>query len=624
MNADIISSSEFLKKNGRFDAGVRFFWLGGAPRLRQRVERETGVVFNTDVQFQGLFHRVFQENRDELLELYSRLGAANRTSGFWRTSIASKSSSSEPIVRVLVLLLCAERLISRSTSKAVIVVDSPGLGLCLSSVFNPERIWFWRRYWAWSILNLFTKATAKHLIFLLRSTRLFIAAVREGRRPVNLSDCVPRVLMRTWVTNGVVRSSEKPAFHDRNFGGLRDVLIGRGFEVWLLPMFFNIGGSERQELNKLRAADCNVIDEFSEISIWDIIVTTTYSFREMFLWLEGLELRGSGHSFDVSRLFLESHWRTHGAPDLLRLNLAEKTLSRLARKQVKWKAIYYPFENNASEKSFLIAAKACYPTVPTIGFQHTVVFRDQLSMRLSPGEVEFHPLPDRLLCSGPIYLPVLKSLGFPASLCELGANLRYASIENSRRWSLSNCQGLAILYVLNFNLDHAYEVLAALAPAFRKLKAEWPDLELRLKSHPLIERSDLMALLRNLGLGEDVVFVAGSVQDEVLTSRVTVMTGASVSNLETVVTGAPLIRFSLEQEFDFDCFWPEFAEQPESLTRTVSSEGELYSALRVHLCMDASLSPSAEKIASLRHAYFVDPATANLESFLPTPVESDT
>jgi hypothetical protein len=188
---------------------------------------------------------------------------------------------------------------------------------------------------------------------------------------------------------------------------------------------------------------------------------------------------------------------------------------------------------------------------------------------------------------------------------------------------LSNCQGLAILYVLNFNLDHAYEVLAALAPAFRKLKAEWPALELRLKPHPLIERSDLTALLRKLSLDEDVVFVAGSVQDEVLMNRVTLMTGASVSNLETLITGAPLIRYSLEQEFDFDCFWPEFAEQPERLAPVVNSEGELYSALKERLAVATGGSAPAETIESLRRAYFVDPAAANLESFLPRPVESD-
>ncbi len=382
-----------------------------------------------------------------------------------------------------------------------------------------------------------------------------------------------------------------------------------------MPMFFNIGGSERSELRQLRAAGCRVLDEFAELSMWDIVATAFGSIRHMFLSFERLEVRSFGFTFDVGRVFQESHWRTHGAPDLLRLNLAKRTLARLAGRHIKWESLYYPFENNASEKSFILAARDFYPNTQLIGFQHTVVFRDQLSMHLSAKELVFHPLPDRLLCSGPVYIPVLKGLGFPPEICEMGANLRYISIENGQRWLRKSCQGSGVLFVLNYNLDHAYEVLVALAQVVQRLRMEFEDFQLKLKLHPLTDRSDLKRLLGYLGFGDEVVFVEGAVQDEVLASRVTVMTGGSVSVLETLTVGSPLILYSLEQEFDFDCLWPEFAQQPAEMVAAVRTADELYLSVRANL--DAPEESSARQIESIRRAYFSVRAPANLKVFLP-------
>lgn len=618
-NVSILSPSQFINEKDRFDPDTQFFWLGGAPRLRRQYETISGVKFNVGARFSGLFHQVFRESVDDLLAVYTEFQKANQSHGLWQTSIASKSSSSEPVVRSLVLMLCAARLAADSTQKTVLVVESPALGLCLSTVFDSNSSWYWRRRWYLSTLRLLVKVFAKHFVFFLWAGCLRIKAVIDGGLRVNKSQTALRVLMRTWITNGVVRTHDgKVIFTDRNFGSLRDYLAQQGLEVWLLPMFFNIGGSERRELRQLRAAGCKVLDEFAELSIGDIFSTVIKSLGQTILGVKSLELRSKGFVAEVGYLFHESHWRNHGAPDLLRLNLAGRTLARMAKRQVTWEAFYYPFENNASEKSFICAARVNYPGTQLIGFQHTVVFRDQLSMRLSAQELEFHPLPDRLLCSGPVYIPILRALGFPASLCELGANLRYTSIESGRKWSLEGCRGAEVLFVLNYNLDHAYEVLAALAPVMQQLCLEVEGFRLKLKLHPLIDRSELKDILNGLGFGEEVSFVEGAVQDEVLRSRITLMTGGSVAVLETLVAGTPLILYSLEQEFDFDCLWPESIKHPAGSVSTVRTSGELYLALRAILCKaEANLSWTSD-FEDVRRAYFADGAAAKLSSFLPT------
>ena len=48
------------------------------------------------------------------------------------------------------------------------------------------------------------------------------------------------------------------------------------------------------------------------------------------------------------------------------------------------------------------------------------------------------------------------------------------------------------------------------------------------------------------------------------------MTGGSVSSMETIAAGVPLVRVSLENNFDFDCLWDDYPVSPPA-----SSPGEI-------------------------------------------------
>ena len=89
-----------------------------------------------------------------------------------------------------------------------------------------------------------------------------------------------------------------------------------------------------------------------------------------------------------------------------------------------------PLENNPPEKPFILAVREHYPHARLIGFQHTAWLKEQMGIVLLPEELPYHPLPEKIVCSGRRYLDILKSAGFPPDLLVPGPNLRYADVNS--------------------------------------------------------------------------------------------------------------------------------------------------------------------------------------------------
>ncbi len=608
----IVSSKEYIRDRASYAGTIARYWLGGTFKDRQRVERDSGLPFDQTEFASGLFHNVFDRNFEKFLEVFDQLEGQNHTPEYWSTAISSKSSSSEPIVRDLTLLLSATQLVSSATGSVVLVTDTAALGALLSQIYDPLSAAGWRWRQRRTLLKLGIKSLAKHGVFMLQS----LQALFQKRSAA--IDFLPKktILLRTWVTQGVVRrKGDDLQFSDRNFGSLRDQLREQDFDVLLLPMFFNLGGGESEILRDLRAAGCKVLDVFSMLSLLDVFKVAWRGLKAIRLRTSGLKLIVDGRSFDISGVVKESHLRTHGAPDLLRLQLDDAVLAKLSE-SVSLAGIIYPFENNSSEKTFLLAARSAFPRADLIGFQHTVVFRDQLSMRLSASDLGVHPLPDRIVCSGPIYPRVLQKLGFPQGILRIGANLRYAGIEQTEKWNPARAS--SILYVMSYNENHVAEVLLRLGVVLNQLRSEVPDLVLRLKLHPLIKRDKVSELVLHAGLEAMVEYTERPVVDCVRESQVTVMTGASVSNLEALAIGAPLILVSLAQDFDFECLWPEFHPDASLLAPIARTEGDLLESLRSAFHRVRQGDSLATQAGDITEAYFLRPQKAQLSSFLPS------
>ena len=96
---------------------------------------------------------------------------------------------------------------------------------------------------------------------------------------------------------------------------------------------------------------------------------------------------------------------------------------------IKVDSFYYGFEGNQPEKPFLLACKTYFPSSKIIGFQHTTFFPNGLTYQLAPGESKFHLLPDKIICSGPMYMELFTKAKFPKRILANGPNLRFEDIH---------------------------------------------------------------------------------------------------------------------------------------------------------------------------------------------------
>ena len=115
-------------------------------------------------------------------------------------------------------------------------------------------------------------------------------------------------------------------------------------------------------------------------------------------------------TLDLTLLFREIQMQQGFTLDVL--YLCYPLLKRLKKLGVEIDRFYYPFENNVHEKLFILGCKEFFPDSEVIAYQHSAWYNNQLGMFLGDNEFEYHPIADKFICSGPIYLDVLKVLRF--------------------------------------------------------------------------------------------------------------------------------------------------------------------------------------------------------------------
>ena len=83
-------------------------------------------------------------------------------------------------------------------------------------------------------------------------------------------------------------------------------------------------------------------------------------------------------------------------------------------------------------------------------------------------------------------------------------------------------------------------------------------------------------------------WVSGTVQEWVLKVNVVIMAGGSVSNLETISMGVPLLRISMDNNFDFDPLWDnypfsDFSYSEKETKKFISAAFQLSHSEKSHL-----------------------------------------
>jgi hypothetical protein len=291
--------------------------------------------------------------------------------------------------------------------------------------------------------------------------------------------------------------------------------------------------------------------------------------------------------------------------------LSFSLLERVRDAGLQIDAFYYSFEGNHPEKPFILACREHFPSSRLIAFQHTIFSHNVLSVHLAPGESKFHPLPDKIVCSGPIYVELLESAGFPSEILMAGPNLRHGSVHiasKMERLKTSKDKQKVILLPLSFSYPIAFDTLLKVKGALEDVM----DYKVYIRNHPLLSKKIVVGFLNKIGL-VDYAFADDGVIQDWFTGLNGVISGggASVTTLEAVVAGVPVIRVIPDNAFFLDpLHLPEYPLHP------IHTSGEIQEQLVIIsdiLRKDGDLFPQFGR--EVMQACFATPTEENMEVF---------
>jgi hypothetical protein len=555
-----------------------------------------------------LFHTNFVEIKRPFLELIDKLNKKYGSFTWWGSQLASRSSLATPLLFNITCLFCAKELILDSQKDIIFIVDSHALSSCISKVAKNygyrvvDHGGIIAEYFG--VIKRYFRYGAQVIYFFSRVLQNYAAAIKLLKPlPAKKIDSKKRIVVRSWVTEGSFDKFEE--FKDRNFGILPRWLSSHDYEIWILPMLFYTT-SKIKEIYALMGKQKNqqflIPEHYLKFSDYLVLLFGAYKLFRM--RLENVKIM----DVDVSPLFNEVLMRGF-YPYLLLLNLSSPMLKRLKENGFEIDGFYYPFECNAPEKQFILSCRKYFPEARIFGFQHTVFFPNQLAYHFLPGETNYHPLPDKIICSGPVYVNLYKNAGFSENLFAEGANLRYDAIYATMTLcKKSNYKSL--LLPLPGLADHklAFEFMARMKNVADSLEGY----RFLIRSHPVLSTDKLVAFAKKIGLINYEFANEGVIQDYFPKVCALVSIGTSVTVLEAAVAGLPVIQLIPESNIFFNPFvWPGYPLEPINSARDVRKQLELID--KINNNDENTFSRIGREVLT---QYFAKPTDDNLKVFL--------
>ena len=501
----------------------------------------------------GLFDETFQRIKGDLLKSLSELNKRCSSYAWWGGHVASKSIVATPICLNITYFFCARDLLLKGGADIVFIVESPALAKRLSE-FSMRQ--------GFSCIDHHSKLSEwrsglKHCLFYVLQIGFFSLKAMRNHRIISKNlkasmdkktSAKKRVIIRSWVTNNIFDRSEK--FRDRNFGHLAEWLRLQDYEVWFLPMFFNLSKGMETVCACIRNSNQQFLMPEHYLRFSDYVSSLYNGYKILSTRIPRIQLRDEDISLFVSEVLRERGFDVH----LCLLNLSGLMLKRLKQSGFDVDAFYYAFECNAPENQFILSCRKHYSEASVYGFQHTGFFANQLAYHLAPEEQKHHPLPDKIICSSAFYRDLNKRAGIPAEILEIGPNLRFQSTSSyiSRK---QDCPGSgnyekALLLPLPYSYDLTLELLIKVRDALASVEGY----KVYLRAHPLLKQNRLKTLMQKANVEHYAFAIDGSTHEWLSKVHTVISTGATITVLEAVSFGTPVIRVIPDNTFHLDVF----------------------------------------------------------------------
>lgn len=558
----------------------------------------------------GMFQEIMDEVKWPFLELVAKLNKKYNSLGWWGGQISSRSTSETPLILYVVYLFCAKKILSDSYRDVIFIVNSRALAGCISD--SAIQLGYYPIIYEDKV-DKYLENIRRWLRYLAQIVYFFWYVLQSRRSATKLFNTLPpktihsdkRIVIRSWVTDS--NFDKSGIFKDRNFGSLPEWLRSRNYEVITLPMFFNLNKKLKEIyalMKKNKEQTFLIPDVYLNIS--DYIKVLYNSYKVLRIQIQAVEIKNT----NIAPLFNEVKKIIGFSPNLIIYNLSYPMLHRLKEKGAEIDTFFYSFENNPPEKQFILGCRKFFSDSKVIGYQHTTFFPNQLAYHLGPGEKDYHPLPDKLVCSGPIYVKMHREAGFPSKILIDGPNLRFESvyIDVTKGKDVETNKKKNILISLTFSYDLAFESIAKVNKAIEGDN----NYQLYIRNHPLLSKEVLIKYLKNIKIMNYKFADDKIIQEWLPQMYALITTGGSITTLEAVSIGTPLIRIIPDNTFHFDSFhWPDYPLKP--VNQPVDIKEQLKRIDEILAEDKETFIKIAKKVLK---SYFTRPTEENLKVFI--------
>jgi len=589
-------------------AYARIVVLDDDYRLRRRL-REAAPAGVSVEGLDGAFDRFYDRLHQPLLRLLDDLGRRRPPEIWWSGQVASCSSTATNLMRNVIYARFARDLAAEDPLQDLLLVCADeGLLRCVARGLREAGVRFRydvsRAARGWRRLGRAIARAGYCLVEFQRTRRLS----RILPAPSGLDPSRPRLILRTWIPEGAFATDG--TYRDRSFGVLPGWLRRRGFDVLLVPMFVDLRRPLADWFRRMATSGERFLVPQHFVGWRAALGLLWLETRRFFSRYRGARVDG----MDVSAILRHEDRASAFDPGRFRLNLGYPLLKELGRRGIRVDAMVYPFENNAPEKMFILAARRFYPSAQMIGFQHSVWLSRQAGAELPADGASAHPLPDRIVCGGRVYLDVLGRLGFPKRLLVSGPSLRFAHIRDyPERFAEGRPRGQPPVFFLPLPYD--WNMSLELLDKLRAAIGERLECHVLVKPHPLLDEAELRDFVGRLTF-PSVEFTNASCRDGLLRADVALAIGTSVVHMEAIACGVPLVRVVPDNTFFLDPV--KWMDYPLNAVRT---PGELLERLRQAIAMTPETL--AALAADVKCHYFGEVTDRAMTLFTPNRAGGD-
>jgi hypothetical protein len=570
------------------------------------------VPYNCKVlNLAGRFNREIGRLRKGYLNLFADLSKKHDSLAWWCTHLASKNSASIPLQLNITYLFCAQKVIDdvskkESNNRLIFIADSQALLESIKilgntrhyDVYQPRKKFITKFF----MIKLFCIYIYRIILFLVQSNKKR-RLNKFNFNQISFNSSLKKtkiIVIRSWITRGTLK--EDGLYLDRNFGELPNWLKSKGYKVIIMPMFFNLDKSVNEMFSLIQKQNFHFVNQEHYLKLIDYIQALYVGWEQINIPLNKITLE----KLDLTLLFREVQLQEGFKLGNLSLNLCYPLMKRLKLSGIYVDRFYYPFENNVVEKPFILGCKNFFPNSEVFAYQHTVWYENQLGMFLGDSETQ-HPIADKIICSGPIYLDVLKKAGFPKDRLVAGPNLRFTSVHKDHSTSKHNIRRPNILLPLTYDIDLAYDLIHKI----KLISKDFPGLFIYIRRHPLLNQKELTDFLNEIEMSNFQYADEWNMQDWLLNTDIVLSTGGSVVILETVAMGIPLIRVEPDNNFLLDPLaWTNYNLKP------VNTPEEISNSINLILGMEKEEKYKIKEIGSeVLFNYFTEINENNIRAF---------